>query len=156
MKCQDFKGSQGFICCNSDIISAAQRDQKNGLHLPNSVSNFSLNFFKHLQKPQSQHVLSSNLDFFLQGHVSCTALSPSDATLHPDAETRSQHHPKPIFHRLCQGNYNDFNWSPMYTKPHSTQKVPSKGRVEQISSPVIKIFQRLSMLLNKDQTPTVV
>ena len=46
-----------------------------------------------------------------------------------------------------------FNWPPMYTKPHSTQKVPSKGRVEQISSPVIKIFQWLSMLLNKDQTP---
>lgn len=80
MKCQDFKGSQDSSAATHDIISAAQRS-KEWLASPQLVLSTSpTELLQTLTETSKSTCANSNLDFFLQGHVSCTALSPSDAT----------------------------------------------------------------------------
>lgn len=82
-------------------------------------------------------------------------VSANGSTMHPAAKTRHQHHSRPSSHHFVPESLQwHFNWSPVYSEPHSTQKVPSKGTVEHVPHPTINIFQWLSMLLNKDQTLT--
>lgn len=145
MKCQGLKCFQDSSGPTHDIISVAQR-LKEWLVSPQLWCPMS-----HLTS--LLRTLTETSKSRCPNSLALLPVSVSGTSMHPAAETKASTTLDQAFIFSCQDDCSDFfNRSPMYTEPYPTQKIPSKGRFEHISHPTIKIFQWLSMLLNKDQT----
>lgn len=114
---------------------------------PAQVCNFSLNFSSS-NSYRNHKVNMFKIQLFISplGCFSYTACYPSEWHFH--ASSCRNKTPAPLQTTLSSSLARI---TAVYTESHSTQKVPSKGRVGHISHPTIKIFQWLSILLNKDQ-----